>query len=232
VRFGLLLYPGTSLDCSMGMTCDAGMVVVEPAENTLEGIDDALASATTCSLGTPTAEALAGVAAGDVLRSSQRPSVIVLITDGMSSCEPPAPAAASLVERSPSVISYVIGFGDAVDAVELTAIAESGGTASSNPGQGYFHAQDGSELLVALSLATQGALPCSFDLAEWPKPHGSEALLYFGEELVERDEAHQQGWDYDGSTNRVTVYGQSCEMLASKQVTEASLVYTCSFEPL
>ena len=47
----------------------------------------------------------------------------------------------------------------------------------------------------------------------------------------DQDPTHENGWDYDVNTNRVTVYGAACDSLKSKQVTEASLVYTCSFEP-
>lgn len=232
VRFGLWAYPGTTLDCSGGVACDAGALLTEPAAEAASSITEALASAETCALGTPTAEALTALEDSSLLESSERSSYVVLITDGKSTCEPPAPAAQALFERQPSVPTFVIGFGDAVDPEELYAIAQAGGTVALSPEPGFHVAQDAAGLGAALLQVAGATLPCSFDLAGTPKPHGSEVLLYFGDEAVTQDSEHEDGWDYDVNTNRVTVYGPACDELSTKQVTEASLVYTCSFEPL
>jgi hypothetical protein len=231
-NFGLLVYPGATLDCVDGSECAAGTLLIAPAAASSSKIRAALAGASTCALGTPTAEALFGVRDADILRSTERSSHVVLITDGKSSCAAPGPAAEALLNGTPSVRTFVIGFGDAVDADELGQLAVNGGTFALSPTPGFYVAQNAAELGAALLSVAGATLPCSFDLADSPKPHGSDVLLYFGQESVVRDPLREEGWDYDVNTNRVVVYGAACEALKSKQVTEASLVYTCSFESL
>lgn len=101
-----------------------GAALRAPTAGASTDIRSALADAQTCTLGTPTAEALFGVQDAGVLQSDERSSYVVLITDGKSTCEAPGPAAKALLTGMPSVRVFVIGFGDACDSLKTKQVTE------------------------------------------------------------------------------------------------------------
>ena len=44
---------------------------------------------------------------------------------------------------------------------------------------------------------------------------------------VNRDGAHQQGWDYDAAKNQVVFYGMACDTLKAGGVAKLDIVYGC-----
>jgi hypothetical protein len=119
------------------------------------------------------------------------------------------------------VKTFVVGFGAAVDAAELDALARAGGTARADEPR-YYQAESASDLHAALESVVTRALPCTYDFAPWG--YGWWMSAYFGSEPVPRDKDHLDGWDYDHSTKQVTFYGDACHRLASGEVPEFTVV--------
>jgi hypothetical protein len=225
VRFGLALFPGENQSCSQGMSCGPGVVFIDVGAGTSMGINDFLAQASTCHFGTPTAEMLTTLVTDPQLGDTQRSNSVLLITDGMSTCNDPVPVVTMLRGRTPEVRTFVIGFGDAVDPQELTDMAQAGGTARMGT-PAYYQADSAADLGNALGSIVGSVLSCSYQLDARP-PDPDQLYVYFDRTLVGRDAADMNGWDYDMATNQVTFYGAACDVLKTGQVTDLAIVYGC-----
>ena len=224
-RFGIMLYPGYNLSCSEGMSCSTGAVFVDPGPMTAQAIIDVLDEAQTCSFGTPTAETLESLLEYPGLEDQGRDNYVLLITDGDSTCEDPVPVVGALRVSNPEVKTYVLGFGGAVNPVELAAMAEAGGTAL--PGEpAYYQADDAASLEAALTSIGGDFLSCAYVLSK-PLPDPDQLYVLFDGIHVPRDPGHANGWDYDANGNTVTFYGASCDALQSGQVADLQMVYGC-----
>jgi len=229
IRFGLALYPGTNQDCSEGAFCTPGMVAIDPAdppESTVTEISDYLAAAGTCPFGTPTAEMLTSLLDYPGLEDTERANYILLITDGESTCEDPVPVVTAFREETPEVKTFAIGFGDGVTARELNDMSEEGGTAIAGGPPYYYVADDLDSLLAALEEIAGTVFYCTYTLSEVPE-NLDELYVYQDGALIERDTTHQDGWDYEASTNQLTFYGPACDALQSGDVVDLVIVYGC-----
>jgi hypothetical protein len=130
-RFGLSLYPGLDVACTIAQQCGwEGAVLVDPADGSLSSIQDVLTTAERCSyLGTPTAEILDWLTHYMDLKDPSRGNFVVLLTDDPATCTDPLPPVARLLAQVPPVQTFVIGLGTDVDSNQLAALASSGGTA-------------------------------------------------------------------------------------------------------
>jgi hypothetical protein len=61
-------------------------------------------------------------------------------------------------------------------------------------------------------------------LVEEP-PDPDLLYIFFDGTVVERDPSHQDGWDYDPTTNRITFYGGTCTSLQSGDVADLKVVF-------
>ena len=225
IRFGLMLYPGTDQAGDHGSSCGAGVVFIDPAIDNAATVNDFLADAGTTSYGTPTAEALEVLLNYSGLEDTGRQNFVVLITDGQSSCDDPVPVVTALKSESPSVTTFVIGFGGGVDPDELNDMADAGGTALSG-GTKYYVANDAASLGAALAEVAGNVLGCTFVLGSVPP--SLEALgVYFDQVVQPRDPGHVDGWDYTADNNAVQFYGPACDALTTGSVTDLSFVYGC-----
>jgi len=143
IDFGLMLFPRWPhvADCSSGKV----NVGVAPATT---GAIAATLSGTYPTGNTPLALSLDEARLYLQQIKSTRPQYVVLITDGMETCQPtyvntPQGAAGKLM--SDGVKTYVVGFGSGVDPASLAATAQAGGTGS------YFQADNLSQLNAALA---------------------------------------------------------------------------------
>lgn len=100
---------------------------------------------------TPLTEAVRQAAAA--LRSTEEPATVVLVTDGIETCEAdPCALAAELEASGVDFTAHVIGFGLTRDeGAEVACIAE-------NTGGTYFEAGDGAALVDALTAAVSGSV--------------------------------------------------------------------------
>ncbi len=142
VKFGLMLFPGGTLD-TCGVACTPGFVAVEVGPGTAADIASALDATTRCA-GTPIGMTMEQIPQMTSLREEGKRNFVLLVTDGSETCDTDAAVVAGqLARQSPEVRTFVIGFGDQVDAAELDEIAEAGRT------QAAFVAADATTLETA-----------------------------------------------------------------------------------
>jgi hypothetical protein len=226
INFGLQLYPLNN-ECAIGAPAPA----VSPTSST------AIASAlngVNPDGGTPTHTALQSSLAyyqANPVNAAGR--YVLLATDGEPNCLAPngdssvtESIAAVAALKAAGIPTFVVGFGDGVNAGTLQAMAVAGGQAQ------YYAADSPAALALALdAIADQVALPdCSFVLSESP-PDADRLRLYFDATEVSRSSLHTEGWDYDAATNSVTVYGGSCSELQTGTVGEVRVDYGCESGP-
>ncbi|MFO0555356.1 MAG: VWA domain-containing protein [Polyangiaceae bacterium] len=227
VQFGLMLYPGTDLAGNQGMQCGPGAVFVDPAPATGPTISSDLAMANTTSFGTPTAEALTALVGYAPLLDPNRDNFILLITDGQSTCADPVPVVTSIFGQAPSVKTFVVGFGSAVDPTELDAMAQAGGTAGPMMPY-YFQADDATALNTAFATIAGSVLSCSYALSDVP-PDPSQLYVWIDGVNVPADPAN--GWTYDATLNQITFVGATCADLQSGAAMELVVSYGCPAPP-
>ncbi len=225
VRFGLALYPGTDLKCNEGMGCAPGAIFVDVGDQAAAEITGVLEDVKTCSLGTPTAEALEPMKDYAGLEDQDRPNFILLITDGQSTCADPATMIEELRMQTPEILTFVVGFGADVDPGELNDMAEAGGTALMGDPK-YYQADDAQALVDAFADIAGSVLSCSYVLDAVP-PDPAELYVYINGMKVTRDPTHTDGWDYNAESNQVTLYGSACELLQSGDAKDLQIVFGC-----
>ncbi|HUS63391.1 MAG TPA: vWA domain-containing protein [Kofleriaceae bacterium] len=168
LELGLMVFPNPD-------ECSAGAVEVDPALNTAQSIRDVLATPPpTGGNYTPIAQTLSAAAATAALTDQAIPRYAILITDGWQWCDPYDAStrydAVDTIEglNGAGVTTYVVGFGDSVDASLLNQLAVAAGTGlpgcdpagdtptAENPC--YYQADDPGELVGALmEIATTAA---------------------------------------------------------------------------
>jgi len=226
VLFGMMLYPGLDPPCDEGMECGPGAVFIDPGPGTESAINDLLATAQTCSFGTPTAEALQVLVTYGGLQDTTRANYILLVTDGQSTCEDPVPVVTSLAGASPEVRTFIVGFGSSVDPDELNDMATAGETAIPAGPPYYYQADDAASLLDAFTAIAGSVLSCSYTLSDVP-PDPDQLYVYFDGVEVLRDAACSDGWDYDPATNQLVFCGPACDALVSGSVSDLVISYGC-----
>ncbi|MBI1948443.1 MAG: VWA domain-containing protein [Deltaproteobacteria bacterium] len=228
IRFGLNPYPGTNQSCSEGQDCGTGYVAIDVGPGNEGAISTFLDGADTCRFGTPTAENLQILVGHASLQDAARGNYVLLITDGQSTCGDPIPVVAQLFAQTPSVATFVIGFGDGVDPDELTAMANAGGRPRAG-GQAYYQADDAASLQAALADILGSVLSCDYVVAG--AGDDPDALtIYFNGQPVPRDPSGQTGWDYFPQGERLRFAGNACIALQSGVVTDLTIVFGCPIE--
>ncbi|HWB81354.1 MAG TPA: VWA domain-containing protein [Nannocystaceae bacterium] len=225
VRWGLMLFPGFDQGCNDGAECTEGMVFTDPAEGTSPTIETFLDDASTCMFGTPIAENLDSLVDYAGLEDTTRDNYILLVTDGMATCNDPVPSVTTLRNEDPEIRTFVVGFGGEVDPDQLNAMAQEGGTALPGDPQ-YYQADDADQLAMAFADIAGHVLSCVFVLDEAP-PDVDELYAFFDMMQIPRDPSHMNGWDYDPTTNTVTFYGPACDTIKADEVETVSIVFGC-----
>ena len=225
IRFGLNAYPGTNQSCSEGVECGPGYIPIDVGPGNEAAISEFLDGSGTCHLSTPTAENLQILVGHAGLQDATRGNFVLLITDGQSSCGEPAPVVAQLFAQSPSVPTFVIGFGDGVDPDELEAMANAGGRPRAG-GQPYYQADDAASLQAALADIIGSVLSCDY-VVEGAGDDPDQLTIYFNGQPVPRDPSGQTGWDYFPAGERLRFAGNACVALQSGVVTDLTIVFGC-----
>lgn len=221
IRFGLVLFPGSQ-------NCLPAPVAVQVGDNTAAAIAAAL-DATSPSGNTPIAGVLNLAAGVQGLQDPTRSNYVLLVTDGKETCGGnPIPAVQALFAKG--IKTYVVGFGGAVDPSTLTTMAIEGGTARAVIPR-YYQADDAAGLNGALSSIAQGAIGCDFKLGTVP-PDPAKLYVYVNGQLVTRDPAKVNGWEYHSAGNRITLYGPTCDAVSSLSAAKLQIVYGCPDDSL
>jgi Mg-chelatase subunit ChlD/lysophospholipase L1-like esterase len=118
---GLRTYPERR-----GSSCNSGTAVIPPAPRDPKKMSSEI-HALTAEGDTPTAEALAA-AADDLIGAGYDAATIILVSDGLSTCDDPCPVAAALSTRGIDVTVDTVGFQiDPKGAEQLDCIAKAAG---------------------------------------------------------------------------------------------------------
>ncbi len=222
IRFGLELFTGPA-------QCEEGTLEVAIADRNASAIEQAL-PAIADGQGTPIGASLRVAATAPGLVDAQRSSYVLLITDGMENCGgDPVEAVKALFDKG--IKTYVVGFGGEVDQSMLSSMAKAGGTARSGSGSAYFQADDAASLNQAVDQIAQGAIGCDFQLGKAP-PDVTKIFVYVDGTLAPHDPAKANGWEYTAATQRVTLYGPTCDAVSNHLNAKVSVVYGCPDDTL
>ncbi|MCI0636063.1 MAG: VWA domain-containing protein, partial [Actinobacteria bacterium] len=138
IRFGLALFS----DCD---NCEPGSIFVDCASDSADQVIATLGGEPRCPT-TPIGASLNAMLGQATIQDDTRQNAILLVTDGQDTCDgDPSAEAAALLAQTISVPTYVVGFGSGVDAGELQATAQAGGTTD------YYQADSADGLESALS---------------------------------------------------------------------------------
>lgn len=218
IRFGLVLYPE-------GGGCDPGRILVEVgpdnASEILATLDDYSPRGST-----PIGGSLEAVTGHPSLQDPSRPNYILLLTDGEERCGGDGEAAVSALRTlDPEVKTFVVGFGDGVEAGDLDAMAVAGGTALAGSPK-YYQADDEASLTAAFSAIGGMVLTCAYEirdngLALEPK----DIHVFFDGVEVPHDPT--SGWDYVRGSSQIVFRGASCDALRGGSVSDLVIVHAC-----
>ncbi|MBI5501790.1 MAG: hypothetical protein HY907_16220 [Deltaproteobacteria bacterium] len=236
IRFGLTTYSA----CRPG-GCSPGEIVVPIADYNAVAIDEFLAPLLgrgslrgippnyLCDSGNPetsTGRTLLRLVGEPSLLDPLRDNSVLLVTDGQESgdCtsggENGPAGAAALLGQDPPVRTYVVGFSRDVDAGQLTAVAEAGGT------DRYYQADSAADLITALEEIAGREVTCDFRL-EGDVPDPAEIYVYFNDDPAGIPTDIADGWSYDESTGRLEFHGAACDRILAGEVSDIDVVYGC-----
>jgi hypothetical protein len=176
-------------------------------------------------------------ASDPALADPMRKSYVMLVTDGAQSsgCSASGGDAGSEAAvaqlHSLGVTTFVVGFGGAVDAVQLNKLAVAGGAAQSGTTK-YFRADTAGELDQAFQAIADTVVSCSYRVDPPPADLAQTYVWFEQTELVPRDTSHMAGWDYDAMTQMITLYGMYCDRLKTHVVSKVDVIFGCPSPPV
>lgn len=167
------------------------------------------------------------------LSDATRKSYLMLVTDGaQSTCtaaggDAGSEAIVADLFGNRGISTFVVGFGNAVDATELDKLANAGGVPVTGGTHAYYQAESQADLDAVLASIADAVTSCSYKLDAAP-PSIDKTYVWFEKTTkVARDITHADGWDFDPATNTVTFYGGSCDQLRTHTVDTVDVVYDC-----
>jgi hypothetical protein len=239
IRFGLILFPDTTTP-----ECAQTDVAVPLGPDTADDVQTLLTAALDtndplycdgpCVTNIDTAVELASQQTA--LTDPERASFAMLISDGQQAgCNAAGGDAGTeqiLADMfAAGVPTFVVGFGGAVDPVQLGEFAVAGGVpVAGDPN--YYQADTDTELQQALDDIATATLGCVFELASTPEDP-AEIYVFFDSDPtgIARDETEQDGWNYDADSNQVEFFGPTCDQIMSGEVSDVDIVLGCNTPP-
>ena len=232
IRFGLALWPGNNQQCESNndnTNCRGLDQGVAMDTGTAAMIGSYIDTATTCSLGTPIGRTLNSLVSYAPLGDMEHDNYVVLVTDGDENCGGNGPAeATALRNRTPSVRTFVIGFGGEVNGGQLNMIATNGGTARAGGPPYYYQADNEAALEAAFDAIAGEVATCTYTLSSNPGDP-SRIFVFLDDTQIPRDTAHANGWDYEAGPMRLTFYGAACNQVRGGG--ELSVSFGCTIIP-
>jgi hypothetical protein len=237
IRFGLTLFP----DRGDGKDCQQTNFPVPVGPDNEQAIQDLLTASLVASDAnfpdgpcvTNIDTAMQQAATDPALQDTERDSYVVLITDGKQAGCNAAGGDNGTTQiigdlfANEGVPTFVIGFGDGIDPVQMDIFAQAGGVPSADPAADYYKAEDQASLDAALAEIASKTLGCVYDLEETPEDANKIYVFFDNTAEVPRDPNHEDGWDYDPATNQVTFYGDACDTLKAGEVDDVDIVFGC-----
>ncbi len=235
IRFGLSLFP--DLEPS---ACNQSDTIIIPVGDDNEPPIEALLTAALndrdryypddpCVTNIDTAIEQAGTDPAFV--GDDQPDYVMLITDGsQSDCNGAGGnngTNAMLLDyfNNRGIATFVVGFGDRVNATQLNRFALAGGV----PRQGdpsYYQADDAQALQAALNDIGRLVTSCVFRLDVAP-PDPSRLYVSVAGQPVPRDPSRAEGWEFSSESNTIEFFGGICEALLVSETLNMEIVYGC-----
>lgn len=241
IRWGLTLFPDITADA-----CTQQDFAFPLADGNATGIKQLLthALATTdplypdspcvTNIDTGLTQAMADLALGDPTHASY----VMLVTDGAQSAgctagggDAGSEMAVRQLFNQRGIKTFVVGFGGAVDTVQLDKLAVAGG--APQPGATkYFRADTAGELDQAFATIADQVVACSYLVDPAPADLTQTYVWFEQSEAVPRDPTRVAGWDYDPATQLLTLYGSYCDRLKTHAVTKVDVIFGCPTPPI
>jgi hypothetical protein len=230
-RWGLSLFPAGTQNSS----CTPGAIDVPVAMGTEAAIKAAVNAFSTSQVDalegrTPTGTTMNAVKSSGALVDPTRSNYVVLMTDGAPNCnsqDQVQPAIDALYAQSPSVRTFVIGFGADVTSSQganLNAWAVAGHT--DRPGaEKYYVANTVADLQQAFSAIVAGVATCTYQL-QAPPADPDLVAPYLDGAPVQHDATN--GFTYDAGSQTVSFHGTVCDLIRSGSVTKVEFIYGCA----
>ena len=179
---------------------------------------------------TPTSAAMQGVYDNVALDDTSRNNYVVLMTDGMPNCagNPETgvtPIIAALEAKSPSVRTFVIGFGS--DTQSNPALLNDWAVAGHTDLAGstkYYQAANATALQQAFQDIVVGVASCTFTLNSTP----ADPSLVVGQlngQPIAIDLAN--GFTYDVASQSVSFHGSACQLIQNDPSVLVEIIYGC-----
>jgi hypothetical protein len=240
IRFGLILFPDTvGSDCTQGAPAFAVLPDNELGIQTLltDALDQADPQYPDGPCVTNIDTAMEQASQEPAFQDTDRKSYALLITDGkQAGCNAAGGdnGTTQIITDmcTAGVSTFVVGFGDlssgTIDPAQMDIFAQAGCVPNADPNYDFYAAESQTELQQALTTIANETLGCNYQLGETPDDP-SEIYVFFDNDpnQIPRDDTHQDGWDYDESTNQVTFYGPTCDSLKAGQVSDVDIVLGC-----
>nr|WP_281285830.1 VWA domain-containing protein [Persicimonas caeni] len=207
VRFGMLIYPAGSNECTA-----AGSEILDMGLHPASTIKSSYSGVSAGGV-TPTGGALYQVRNQSLYSDPSdsldavRPKVVVLITDGNPNdgCGEQTYAANQAgALYNAGVPVYVIGFNSGANPSNLDQIAQRGGTNS------HYTADSPGQLVNVLSNINDQVISCSYVLDPPPE---DPAKIWVEIQGTPVSQDASNGYTYDAGANTLTLHGQSCNTL-------------------
>jgi len=180
---------------------------------------------------------IAQAASDPALGDPMRESYLMLVTDGAQSSDCTAGGADAGSEMAVQQLfahgikTFVVGFGGAVDEIQLDKLAVAGGAAQMGATK-YFRADTAGDLAIAFQSIADQVVGCSYLVDPPPEDLAQMYVWFEGTELVPRDPSHMAGWDYDLASQRITLDGMYCMRLKTHAVTKLDVIFGCPSPPI
>jgi len=249
INFGLMMFP--ALSCAgLSDQCKAPTGIPVPiAELNAQEIIDAMGGTNTCG-GTPTAKTLETALSYLNTLPAEESKYVLLATDGAPCCnaslntsscrctraicasaeqclDDVATVSAATQLSTAGVPVYVLGIpGTQQWESVMQDIAEAGDT------QQWYNAQNTADIQAALEDIAGKIVSCTFDI-NWEELNEDVdpdmVNWYFDDEVVKKDEARKEGWNYteDDNNDSVTFYGSFCDKLKNGEVENIKAKFGC-----
>ena len=234
IRFGLVLWPGVSQGCNtnndhmcqgIDVAVNVGPMTATPIANYINSNNTG-----TCMLTTPIANSLTQLDTYAGFNDPTRANYLVLMTDGQENCAQnvdtdPVTATMALRNHNPEIRTFAVGFGGDVNATLLSNIATQGGTARSGTPK-YYQADNEQDLVNAFASIAGAVASCDYTIS-MQTDDPTKVFVFLNAQQVARDPSHQSGWDFNPATQKLTFYGNACNMIKAGTAGTLSVSFGC-----
>ncbi len=229
IRFGLSMFPDPAK--SSTDDCAPGTVELACAANTGGQVMTKINAADPDG-STPTAITLDNVRTQGGLNDATRGNYVVLVTDGEPNCDDTDVVTRinKLYNATPSVKTFVIGFGDAFssDPTALNSWAVAGHTDRAGSTK-YYQSNNQQDLQTALDTIAGSIGSCTFHLGS-QAPDPSQLYVWEGTTAVPADATN--GYTYDNAGPTLVLHGTSCDAVKGDMGAKVSVIYGCPSPPI